>query len=587
MDTGAREVELGQVVDSRGDCVRRSLLAEETTSVGQRETLIYDIINKITCLEVDSLTQDKILHYIKVLGLAGRHKALPLSELRSVLAKAVKEILQDRVPHQQEELCLYHRLDSQLFSPMSLTPATSTPAQKTANDASPVKKMAMAVQQVFGGRSTSATSFVDAFDGSVEKIVELLDRLDEEFPRGNLKQLEMNLTGRFEEETHRDRSLRRIKEELVRRLIMKMEVDQMRQLLAAYPDIKLDRNNDRVPARLKAEALKSDRILDEIVAVVTPKQRIFDQLKDKPGRHAEHWLGVLKTNSFTKQELRQLYRWHFQQELDSRQKESRHVSALMKKILMDLIEPIPLSHVKHIIRFSKHQVRTNNSEVPSQLVSLCMKDQVDMRVIYDWKQTSDYLCQMATPEKDPSRTEVARENLDTDVEQMSESLQRNLSVTERANMTPDVTMEEQLEEQSGPGDPLEAVFQQLDLLQSIQNTEDPALKQLHQDLVGKKVPHKNRWKAQIREVLVDQLLNRLDINQTRSILQDLPGVKVHQHSHRLSGQLRVEALRNDAAIAKIRKCLLNPKQLSVSSSKDGNIEESWIQQYIALIDKVG
>ena len=585
MDTGARQVELGQVVDSRGDCVRRSLLAEETTSVGQRETLIYDIINKITCLEVDSLTQDKILHYIKVLGLAGRHKALPLSELRSVLAKAVKEILQDRVPHQQEELCLYHRLDSQLFSPMSLTPATSTPTQKTANDASPVKKMAMAVQQVFGGRSTSATSFVDAFDGSVEKIVELLDRLDEECRRGNLKQLEMNLTGRFEEETHRDRSLRRIKEELVRRLIMKMEVDQMRQLLAAYPDIKLDRNNDRVPARLKAEALKSDRILDEIVAVVTPKQRIFDQLKDKPGRHTEHWLGVLKSNSFTRQELHQLYRWHFQQELDSRKEKSRHVNALMKKILMDLIEPIPLSHVKHIIRFSHVKVQEND-RVRSQLTALCLNDQVDMRVIYDWKQTSDYLCQMATPVKDPSRTEVARENLDTDVEQMSESLQRNLSVTERANMTPDVTMEEQLEEQSGPRDPLEAVFQQLDLLQSIQNTEDPALKQLHQDLVGKKEKNKARWKAQIREVLVDQLLNRLDINQTRSILQDLPGVKVHQHSHRLSGQLRVEALRNDAAIAKIRKCLLNPKQLSVSSSKDGNIEESWIQQYIALIDKV-
>ena len=77
------------------------------------------------------------------------------------------------------------------------------------------------------------------------------------------------------------------------------------------------------------------------------------------------------------------------------------------------------------------------------------------------------------------------------------------------------------------------------------------------------------------------------LSLTDSFEEILTGVKAHKNNDKLHGQLRGVAVKNDAAIVKLRKCLLQPKQLSVTSnSGDNNNSMPWIQQYVALITKV-
>lgn len=587
---GATEVGLARPMGGA-----RSQQAHKQTASDVKETMIADLVKRKTPLDLETLTRADVLCYIWGLDIKtnANPEAMTVAELKSVLAKALDAILNV----QTDPILTPDKKTQSPTKSMLAFGYTNNRWTTTINilflGLAKAMSSKLTWKQIVGANKTSSSSCgnVGFLDGSVEKIVELLDVLDEDFPTDRLKQIDMNICGTDQAETHLDRLLPRIRDALVRQLVMKMEVDEMLKLLSDYSHVKLNRHNDRVAGQLKSEALKNEGLLDRIVAIVAPSQRIFERLKGDQARHTEHWLGVLEKNSFTKRELRQLYRWHFQQDLDGRKEQSRHVAALKKKIMSDLVEIIPLQETKHIIRFSNKKIQEDN-RVHSQLATMCLNNQVDMRIVYDWMKTNDNLSQMATPEKksQPSHSKagVVRTNLDQELERMSESLRRNLSVTEPMQLspasTPNMTVDEELD-QSGSVDTLKAIFHHMEMLKLVENNNDPVLSKLHQELVGKKETHKGRLKGQVQEVLVNKLLGQLDTDQKRAILHDLPGVKVHKHNDKIHGQLQKEALKNDAAIQLIKKVLQSSEQLSGTTNTLSD-SQSWIQEHIALLDKV-
>ena len=547
-------------------------LADTETNKQKKEQLIARLLKKEQVLDVATMSKSKLETLVKTLGLwSPEAKTYGDKRLRGLLALNLHQIFKEKAPLTYLGLCQHYGVDTR-----RLEADASSGLVPKVKAKSGLEKMSDSVKRMFTHHTEEKILFID----TVENIVTLLTRLEDgSLSMDNKKAIYLALKG-FESK-NLERLTPSLKKELTRSLILKLDVQQMREILDDFPEINQNTNNDRIAGQLRALALDNRAALARIVAMLSMADMLAD-LSANTKASTVKLLRKLEVKKMSPGEVAMLYEVLFNKASDTSTSAEKSLILIKKRLVQGLVTPIHTVNVLAILVQCPTVARPPGIEPSEHLTNLVLKNREAMHHLLDFIQqgSSSLPSTPAKMQTEDTQTDVgAARTVACNIDQIAETLEKQLSVSK-----PSAEAGESLDESSATDSQDESTHDEefafdesnVSLGQLLNDLEDQPqrvpLKTIHQHLTGRKEKNKSRLLPQVKEILVLKLISQVTIAQKRDILKNIPGVKVHKNNDKIDGQVKSEALKDRAVVSAILSLLNTPAPSSAAEVVQTNDE---------------
>ena len=249
--------------------------------------------------------------------------------LRGLLALNLHRIFKEKAPLTYLGLCQHYGVDAR-----RLEADASSGLVPKVKAKSGLEKMSDSVKRMFTHHTEEKILFID----TVENIVTLLTRLEDgSLSIDNKKAIYLALRG--VESKNLERLTPSLKKELTRSLILKLDVQQMREILDDFPEINQNSNNDRIAGQLRALALDNRAALARIVAMLSMADMLAD-LSANTKASTVKLLRKLEVKKMSPGEVAMLYEVLFNKASDTSATAEKSLSLIKKRLVEGLVTPI-------------------------------------------------------------------------------------------------------------------------------------------------------------------------------------------------------------------------------------------------------
>ena len=540
--------------------VRRRVLSHEE----KQEQMISSLLKKEhRPFDVAKLDKKEVEMLIKKLGLWNQTVKGDSKQLRGLLASNLHKIFKEKAPRTYVGLCKHYGVDAEKLE----ADASGGQVEKVKTV---LERMSNSVKHMFRqGSKPDDLSFND----TVENIVTLLTRLEDgSLKVENKKAIYLALKGEENRDFHRhlDRLTPSLKRELVKKLILKIDIPKMREILDEFPMVTQQTNNDRTAGQLQSLALDNSTALARIISELSLEDLLADVRANSKARQIKFLQKLQHTKKLSPAAVDMLYEEVCGKASSPNITVEKNVTSIRRKLLQKLVYPM---HTPNVLAILGHHVVTPPAEAAhDELIELVLRNKPALDHLFDYiQQKSSSL--PSTPAKVGERQVHEGSRVVTyNVDQITETMEKQLSVSKKAPET------ESQDESSATDSQDESITDDwvfdssnagiCKLLHDLEHKSLPvSLKKLHQHLTGRKEKNKSRWLPQVKENLVQRLISQLTLAQKRDILKQVPGVKVHKHNDKIDGQIQSLALKDNRVIASIMDVLDSSEGQSDSSGE--------------------
>ena len=535
--------------------VRRRVLSIEETHAQVKDQLISSLLKKEhPRFNVSGLDKKEVEKLVKNLGLWNQKVKGDSKHLRGLLASNLHRIFKERVPRTYVGLCEHYGVDVGKLE-------ADASCGKVEKVKTVMERMSNSVKHMFRQGSNYDDLF---FNDTVENIVSLLSRLEDGSLRVETKKA-IYLALKGEEERHLDRLTPSLKRELVKKLILKIDIPKMREILDEFPMVSQQTENDRIAGQLQSLALDNSTALARIISELSLEDLLADLRANSKARQIK-FLQKLQTKKLSPAEVDILYEEVCGKTCSPNVTVEKSVAVIRRKLLQNLVYPM---HTPNVLMILGHDFVTPPEDAAhDELIELVLRNKAALDHLFDHIQSSSL---PSTPAKVEDRPMHEGSRVVTyNVDQITETMEKQLSVSKKAPET------ESQDESSATDSQDESITDDwvfdssnagiCQLLHDLEHESLPvSLKKLHQHLTGRKEKKRSRWLPQVKENLVQRLISQLTLAQKRDILKQVPGVKVHKNNDKIDGQIQSLALKDNRVVTSI---------MGVLDSSDGQLDSS-------------